>query len=201
MRTNQTLCAILAAMTPMLWAVTAAAAANTIDPGGAPVIAVDRDDYRGPAPTESFLQKAGRKTGDFFTDYVEIGLALNFYFPVDDQRSPDDTYLGTIDELKLTTGPLSINSLRVQFLLPKDFRIELSRHCLIEASSSQKEREQSLPSSDKLVKRSMEINPSTSTRCSLNFAAICRYSSCLPAWILTSKITAIMMALFLMLVE
>ena len=26
---------------------------------------------------------------------------------------------------KLTTGPLSINSLRVQFLLPKDFRIEL----------------------------------------------------------------------------
>jgi len=58
-----------------------------------------------------------------------------------------------------------------------------SRHCWTEASSSQKDREQSLPSSDKLEKRSMEINPSKRTRCSLNSAAICRYSSCLPALI------------------
>ena len=67
------------------------------------------------------------KTGvnDFFLNYVEIGLALNFYGQVDSNRSSDDTYLGTINELDLDTGPLSINSLRFQFLLPKNFRIEL----------------------------------------------------------------------------
>ncbi len=62
---------------------------------------------------------------DFIVDHVEVGLALNFYSLVEGKRSSNDTFLGTIDELKLKTGVLSINSLRVQFLLPQDFRIEV----------------------------------------------------------------------------
>lgn len=61
----------------------------------------------------------------FLEQNVEVGLALNFYSPLDDSRSVGDYYLGTIRELDLQTGPLSVNSLRIHLLLPENFRIEL----------------------------------------------------------------------------